>query len=378
MKILVLNAGSSSLKYALYETSAEAAASDSDQLLCEGLVERVTVMADALKTAFADLTPKLGGEAVAGVGHRVVHGGTFPGSLVIDASVESAIDKLSALAPLHNPRALAAYRAARVHVPHATHVAVFDTSFHQTMPRHAYAYAIPPQYLAEKKIRRYGFHGISHRSVALRFAKIHNQPPEQFRLVICHLGNGCSVCAVDRGRSVDTSMGFTPLEGLVMGARSGDIDASALLYLISHEGEDPAKLLKMLNNASGLEAISGVSNDMRDILKAADSGNDRARFAIDIFCYRAKKFIGAYIAAMNGADALIFTAGIGEHSAPVRAGICADLDRLGIAVDPSLNNAASKEIRRVGNSPVAVWVIPTEEQLMIARDTLACIDKLAA
>jgi len=168
-------------------------------------------------------------------------------------------------------------------------------------------------------------------------------------------------------------MGFTPLEGLVMGARSGDIDASALLYMITHEGEDPASLLNMLNNSSGLQAISGVSNDMRDILSAADSGNDRARFAVDAFCYRAKKFIGAYIAAMNGADALIFTAGIGEHSAPVRAGICAGLDQLGIAVDPALNTATSKESRRVGNSRIAVWVVPTEEQLQIARETLACV-----
>jgi len=373
MKILVLNAGSSSLKYALYETSPEAAASDSDQLLGEGLIERVTSMPDALKSAFAQLTPALGGEAVSGVGHRVVHGGTFPGSLIIDAAVEHAIDELSALAPLHNPRSLAAYRAAREHVPDAIHVAVFDTSFHQTLPRHAYAYAIPPKYLEEKKIRRYGFHGISHKSVALRFAKLNGKRPEELRIISCHLGNGCSVCAVDRGRSVDTSMGFTPLEGLVMGARSGDIDASALLYMITHEGEDPASLLNMLNNSSGLQAISGVSNDMRDILSAADSGNDRARFAVDAFCYRAKKFIGAYIAAMNGADALIFTAGIGEHSAPVRAGICAGLDQLGIAVDPALNTATSKESRRVGNSRIAVWVVPTEEQLQIARETLACV-----
>jgi acetate kinase len=378
MKILVLNAGSSSLKYALYETSPEAIASDSDRLLGEGLIERVISMSDALKTAFTDLAPALGGEAVTGVGHRVVHGGTFPGSVIIDASVERAIDELSALAPLHNPHSLAAYRAAREHLPNAVHVAAFDTAFHQTLPRHAFAYAMSPEYLTEKKIRRYGFHGISHRSVALRFAKLHGKPVDQFRLVICHLGNGCSVCAVDRGRSIDTSMGFTPLEGLVMGTRSGDVDASALLYLITHEGEDPATLLHKLNNASGLQAISGVSNDMRDILKAADSGNDRARFAVDMFCYRAKKFIGAYIAAMNGADALIFTAGIGEHSAPVRAGICADLDQLGIAVDPALNSSASHEIRNIGNSRVAVWVIPTEEQLMIARDTVECIDRLGA
>jgi len=364
MKILVLNAGSSSLKYALYEMSP-----DSERLLGEGLVERVTSMADALRTAF----DALGSRDIAGVGHRVVHGGTIPNSVVIDDAVEKKIEELSSLAPLHNPHNLAAYRAAKQHLPDAVHVAVFDTAFHQTLPRHAYAYAAPQDYLNSKKLRRYGFHGISHRSVALRFAKLHGKPPEEFRLVVCHLGNGCSVCAVDRGRSVDTSMGFTPLEGLVMGTRSGDFDASALLHLITREGEDPAALLRMLNQGSGLKAISGVSNDMRDILRAVDEGNDRARFALDMFCYRAKKFIGAYIAAMNGADALIFTGGIGEHAAPVRAGICANLDGLGIAVDPALNNAESKTARRIGQSRVAVWVIPTEEQILIARDTLSCI-----
>ena len=369
MKILVLNAGSSSLKYALYETSPETAASDSDKLLSEGLIERVTSMTDALKAA----STSLAGQTIDGVGHRIVHGGSFPGALVIDANIESAIDDLSALAPLHNPRSLAAYRAAREHWPDAVHVAVFDTAFHQTLPRHAYAYAMPPEYLTEKKIRRYGFHGISHRSVALRFARLQGKSPADFRLIICHLGNGCSVCAVDRGHSVDTSMGFTPLEGLVMGTRSGDVDASALLHLIVREGEDPAALLRTLNNSSGLEAISGISNDMRDILAAADSGNERARFAVDAFCYRAKKFIGAYIAAMNGADALIFTAGIGENSTPIRAGICAGLDQLGIALDPALNAAKSQQSRRIGSSAISVWVIPTEEQLLIARDTLACI-----
>jgi acetate kinase len=377
MKILVLNAGSSSLKYALYETSPEAVASDSDQLLGEGLVERVTSMSDAIKKAFIDLTAALGGEPVTGVGHRVVHGGTFPGSVIINAEVERTIDELSALAPLHNPHSLAAYRAAREHLPNAFHVAAFDTAFHQTLPRHAFSYAIAPEYLSDKKLRRYGFHGISHRSVALRFAKLRGKPVDQLRLVICHLGNGCSVCAVDSGRSIDTSMGFTPLEGLVMGTRSGDVDASALLYLITQEHEDPAGLLHQLNNASGLRAVSGVSSDMRDIVQAADSGDDRARFALDMFCYRAKKFIGAYLAAMNGADALIFTGGIGEHAAPVRAGICANLDRLGIVADPALNYAASHDARQIGHSPVAVWVIPTEEQLMIARDTVECI-KLAA
>jgi acetate kinase len=373
MKILVLNAGSSSLKYALYETSREAAASDSDQLLGEGLIERVISMADALHTAFAALKPMLGNESIAGVGHRVVHGGDFPNSVVIDTAVEQAIDKLSALAPLHNPHNLEACRAAREHLPNAVHVAAFDTAFHQTLPRRAYAYAMPPEYLIEKKIRRYGFHGISHRSVALRYAKIHGASPEQFRVIVCHLGNGCSVCAVDRGRSIDTSMGFMPLEGLVMGTRSGDVDASALLHLIIREGEDPAALLRTLNRDSGLKAISGVSNDMRDVVAAAEAGNQRARLALSTFCYRAKKFIGAYIAAMNGADALIFTGGIGENSTQVRAGICEGLDQLGIAIDPARNNAHSQSPRQIGDSRIAVWVIPTEEQLLIARDTLACI-----
>jgi acetate kinase len=365
MKILVLNAGSSSLKYALYEMSRKA-----ERLLGEGLIERVTSMSDALRAAFDALAPSLGGEAVAGVGHRIVHGGTYPDSVVIDAEVERAIEELSRLAPLHNPHNLAAYRAAKQHLPDAVHVAVFDTAFHQTLPRHAYAYAMEQDYLNARKIRRYGFHGISHRSVALRFAKLHGKPPEEFRLLVCHLGNGCSVCAVDRGRSIDTSMGFTPLEGLVMGTRTGDMDASALLHLILHEGEDPATLLRTLNRGSGLKALSGVSNDMRDILRAVDEGNEKARFALDMFCYRAKKFIGAYIAAMNGADALVFTGGIGEHAAPVRAGICAGLDGLGITIDSTLNNAESKAARRIGASRVAVWVIPTEEQILIARDTL--------
>ena len=233
------------------------------------------------------------------------------------------------------------------------------------------------EYVADKKIRRYGFHGISHRSVSLRFAKIQRKSPADLRLVICHLGNGSSICAVDRGRSIDTSMGFTPLEGLVMGTRSGDVDASALLHLILHAGADPAALLHALNNKSGLLAISGVSNDMRDVLTAADSGNEHAKAAVDAFCYRAKKFIGAYSAAMNGADALVFTAGIGEHSAPIRAGICEGLDRLGIVVDPALNQAKSTTARCIGHSPISVWVVPTEEQLLIARDTLAAVTAIS-
>jgi acetate kinase len=362
MRILVLNAGSSSLKYSLYDSGA-------DQLVADGEVGRAGNMDDALKTAF----DRLPAEPVDGVGHRIVHGGTFSGPMIIDDKLERAIDTLSELAPLHNPRCLEAYRAAREHLPHAIHVAVFDTAFHQSQPRRAYSYAMAPEYLEEKKLRRYGFHGISHHSVALRYAALCGKPLAELRLIICHLGNGCSVCAVEHGRSIDTSMGFTPLEGLVMGTRSGDVDAGALLHLIIHHLEDPAALLHTLNNESGLAAVSGVSNDMRDIVKAAEEGNDRARFALEIFCYRAKKFIGSYLAAMNGADALIFTGGVGEHSAPVRAGICAGLGELGIAVDNALNEAPRIEARFIGKSRVAVWVVPTEEDLLIARETLALL-----
>ena len=331
MTVLVLNAGSSSLKYDLWQT-------DPEKMLSRDSIERVGSMADALKAAFK----KLGNVAIDAVGHRIVHGGDiFHSAVVIDAEVEKQIEELCILAPLHNPHNLEGVRAARAHLPNVTHVAVFDTAFHCTLPPHAYAYGLPYEYLEQKKIRRYGFHGISHRYIASCF------PPDH-RVISCHLGNGCSVCAIDHGKSIDTSMGFTPLEGLVMGTRSGDVDAGAILHLITHEKEDPSKVLLMLNEDSGLKGLSGISNDMRDVLKASAEGNQRAKLAFDTFCYRVKKYIGAYLAVMNGADTLVFTGGIGENSAETRERICTGLE-------------------------VPVQVIAAQEELMIARDTRGLI-----
>jgi acetate kinase len=379
MKVLVLNAGSSSLKFDLFD--AEIDESRPERLLGKGEIARVADMGEALREAFDRLAPLLGGEPVEAVGHRVVHGGDlFHESVIIDGGVEKEIESLCSLAPLHNPHNLEAFRAARTHLPDATHVAVFDTAFHFTLPPQAYAYGLPYEYLTEKKIRRYGFHGISHRYVSWRFAQIHGKTRDDYRMITCHLGNGCSVCAVDRGKSIDTSMGFTPLEGLLMGTRSGDVDAGAIIHLITHENVPPAELLGILNGKSGLKGLSGVSNDMRDVLRAAaesesESSQARAQLAVDIFCYRVRKYIGAYLAAMNGADVLIFTAGIGEHAPAIRARICAGLDNLGIAIDERENQVESKEARRIGNSKIPVWIVPTEEELLIARDTLRCIRK---
>jgi acetate kinase len=369
VKILVLNAGSSSLKFDLFDM-------DSERLLYKGEVERVSSLADALKSAFE----QLGDATIDAVGHRIVHGGDkLYESVIIDAEIEKEIESLCSLAPLHNPHNLEAYRAARAHfsdaMPTVRHVAVFDTAFHHTMPPRAFTYGLPYEDLTEKKIRRYGFHGISHRYVSERFAELHSGTPADYRLITCHLGNGCSICAVDRGRSVDTSMGFTPLEGLIMGTRSGDVDAGAILYLITHEHEAAGDLLHKLNSDSGLKGLSGVSNDMRDLLREADAGNQRASLAVDAFCYRAKKYIGAYLAAMNGADALIFTAGIGENATPIRARICEGLESLGIAIDPRANQSSGGEARQIGYSAIPVWIVPTNEELLIARDTLCCISQ---
>jgi acetate kinase len=362
MNILVLNAGSSSLKFDLFEHP--------DRLLAHGLVERVASMAAAIDGVFE----RIAGQPVDAVGHRVVHGGDrYQASVIIDDQVEKAIDELAALAPLHNPHNLEGIRAARAKLPNVTHVAAFDTAFHHTLPPRAYTYALPYRYLTEMKVRRYGFHGISHRYVSSRFAEIHGKEPAAYRLITCHLGNGCSVCAVDQGKSLDTSMGFTPLEGLVMGTRSGDVDAGAILYLMTQEKRAPLDVLHMLNSESGLQGLSGVSNDMRDVLAAAQAGNERALLAVETFCYRVRKYIGAYLAAMNGADALIFTGGIGENAPEIRARICAGMDALGISIDPTLNAAASKQDRPVSHSSIGVWVVPTQEELLIARDTYACI-----
>lgn len=370
MKILVLNAGSSSLKFHLFEVSPETITADSEQVLAQGVVERVSTMPDALRELFR----KIDGVKVEAVGHRVVHGGDrYHESVVFDNDVEKVIEDLSIMAPLHNPHNLEAYRAVREHLPDVPQVAVFDTAFHHTLPPRAYVYGLPYEYLTEKKIRRYGFHGISHRYVSWRFARLHGKQRADYRMITCHLGNGCSVCAIEHGRSIDTSMGFTPLEGLIMGTRSGDVDAGAVMYLIRHEGMEPRALAHVLNGASGIKGISGVSNDMRDVLRAAEEGNERAALAVDAFCYRVRKYIGTYLAAMNGADTLIFTGGIGENAAAIRARICEGLTNLGIEIDPARNERPSKEDREIGSGKIPVWVVPTDEELLIARDTLRCI-----
>jgi acetate kinase len=373
MKILVLNAGSSSLKFNLFEGSAEAIEANSEKVLAHGEAQRVTSMADALESVFA----QIGGTVVDAVGNRVVHGGDkFYESVIIDAGVEKEIEDLSVLAPLHNPHNLEAFREARKRLPNVPQVAVFDTAFHHTLPPHAFVYGLPWEYLTEKKIRRYGFHGISHRYVSWRFAELHHKKRSDYRMITCHLGNGCSVCAIEHGKSIDTSMGFTPLEGLVMGTRSGDVDAGAVLHLINHERQDPALLLRVLNGASGLKGISGISNDMRDLLRESAAGNERAALAIDVFCYRVRKYIGMYLAAMDGADVLIFTGGIGENSPAIRDRICQGLGNLGIAVDTAANTPDSSRPRAIGGSKIPVWVVPTDEELLIARDTLRCILKI--
>ncbi|MGE5569893.1 MAG: acetate/propionate family kinase, partial [Rhodospirillales bacterium] len=314
MRVLVLNAGSSSVKYQLIETSLELMAANQDRVLARGLVDRIgeTVPdhAAAIRIVLAQLS---GCGEIEAVGHRIVHGGAFFSAPVrIDSEVAERIRECSELAPLHNPHHLSSYFASRDLLPEAAHVAVFDTAFHQTLPPAAYTYGLPYELCAKYKLRRYGFHGTSHRYVSLRYAQLQGRPPEDFKLITCHLGNGCSISAIDRGRSVDTSMGLTPLEGLLMGTRSGDTDPAAALHLMMHGGLSPGEMDSLLNQRSGLLGISGISNDMRTLVEHARRGDSRAALAIDVFCYRIRKYIGAYFAALNGADAVIFTGGIGE------------------------------------------------------------------
>ena len=382
MKVLVLNSGSSTLKYQLFETSLELMAANQDRMLTRGIVDRIgDAVADhtaAVGIALRRLTDGPVGnlEEIQAVGHRIVHGGDYFSQPVrIDDSVVERIRECAVLAPLHNPPNLSTYEACRERMPGAAHVAVFDTAFHQTLAPAAYTYGLPYEVCARYKVRRYGFHGTSHRYVALRFAQIQRRPLEEFKLVTCHLGNGCSMCAIDRGRSIDTSMGLTPLEGLLMGTRAGDTDLGAALYLMQWEKLDTGQMDALLNHSSGLAGISGVSNDMRTLLESAGQGNPRAQLAIDVFCYRIRKYIGAYFAALNGADAVVFTAGIGENAPAIRAQACESLDALGIRIDPARNASArgvEAEISAAG-AATGVWVIPTNEELLIGRDTVRCL-----
>jgi acetate kinase len=403
MNILVLNVGSSTLKFQLIATSKDAIANDTDRRLARGQVERIggeavlTLEASgkgpirttaslrdhaaAIEHVIGWITSEesgvpLGSVAdIEAVGHRVVHGGErFSHSTRIDDEVRRALEDLIELAPLHNPHNLRGIAAARAVLgPGIPQVAVFDTAFHQTLPEVAYLYAIPYQLYRRYRVRRYGFHGTSHRSVAYRYRQLTGKTREATNIMTVHLGNGASACAIVGGNSVDTSMGFTPLEGLVMGTRSGDVDPAILDFVAEKEGHSLRDVESLLNKHAGLLGVSGLTADMRELLaEEHEHGDRRARLAIDLFCYRVKKYLGAYLAAMNGADAIVFTGGIGENSAEIRKRICARLDWFGIAVDESRNQemTGGKEGRvdRDG-SRVQLWVIPTDEELLIARDS---------
>jgi len=401
MKVLVINCGSSSLKYQLFDMTDES-------VLAKGLVERiglegaqlihqpvaknkekyetVTEMKDHEKAIQLVLEALVDGEKgvisgmeeINSVGHRVVHGGeAFASSVLIDDAVMKAIKDNVSLAPLHNPPNIMGIEACQKLMPGVKQVAVFDTAFHQTIPKHAYMYGIPYEYYEKYKIRRYGFHGTSHKYVTERAAVMLKKPLEELNLISCHLGNGASIAAVMNGKSVDTSMGFTPLEGLMMGTRSGDIDPHIVSFLIENENWTAEQASNFLNKQCGVLGVSGVSSDFRDIESAAVDGNDRAQLALDRFAYIVKKYIGSYTAVMNGADAVIFTAGLGENSAQMRAMICENLQALGIEVDKDKNATRGVEADvSKASAKVKVLVIPTNEELMIARDTYTIIDAM--
>ena len=403
MNVLVLNAGSATLKFQVVRTDAAAIAGDGDVKLARGQIERIggeavittrgmqgpsrTLTAPlrdaraAVDWVVAHVTSPEAGTSLASradiqaVGHRVVHGGEqFTTSVRIDDSVLRGIEANIELAPLHNPHNLRGIEAARAALGDGIpQVAVFDTSFHGTLPEHAYLYAIPYAMYRRHKVRRYGFHGTSHRSIAWRFRHLTGRSREQVRIITLHLGNGCSACAIVNGRSIDTSMGFTPLEGLVMGTRSGDIDAALLDYIAAKEGLTLPGVEALLNKQSGLLGVSGLTNDMRDLLAEAHEHQDRrAMLAIDIFCYRARKYIGSYLAAMGGADAVVFAGGVGENAAEIRARILTGMEWAGLHVDSARNLALTGG--REGKfstdaSSLEAWVVPTDEELLIARDT---------
>jgi acetate kinase len=373
MRILVLNCGSSSVKFQLIETSPAQVESSTDRVLERGALDSAT-SGEAAEAAIDAMLK--GSGPIDAVGHRFVHGGErFSRPVAITEEIAREIEALNELAPLHNPHNLQGYQAARRALPGVPQVAVFDTAFHQTLEPHAYLYALPHELYARHQVRRYGFHGTSHHYMALRYARLRQAPPERFKIVSCHLGNGCSMCAIDGGRSIDTSMGFTPLEGLIMGTRAGDIDAAAVLHLMAREGLDLEAAGELLNKRSGLAGLSGLSHDFRTLAEAAAGGHQRARLAIDAFCYRIRKYIGAYLAALNGADAVVFTGGIGENQPAVRAQVCEPMGALGIAVDPDRNQAAVGREMKISpdEARMEVWVIPTHEELLIARETMLCV-----
>ena len=396
MKILVLNCGSSSLKYQLIDM-------DNESVLAKGLCERIGIdgsklthkptgkedyvvespMKDhqiAVKLVLDALTDKDHGvitdiKEISAVGHRVLHAGqVYSDSIVVNEDVKRVIRECFDLGPLHNPANLIGIEACEAAMPGVPQVAVFDTAFGQSMPKKAYLYAIPYEYYEKYGIRRYGFHGTSHSFVSKRVAEIVGKPYNATKTIVCHLGNGASVSAVLNGESVDTSMGLTPLEGLVMGTRSGDIDPAIMEFIAKKENLDIAGIMNVLNKKSGVEGVSGVSSDFRDLEAAAKAGNKRAELAIDVFAYRVAKYVGAYTAAMNGVDNIVFTAGIGENCALVRTKVCSYLGYLGITIDEEANGKRGEEIViSTPDSKVKVLVVPTNEELAIARETVALV-----
>ena len=395
MNVLVINCGSSSLKFQLIN-------SDTEAVLAKGLCERIGIdgrltyqpeggekttedkampthteaiqyVIDALTDAKRGVVASL--DEIGAVGHRVVHGGEkFASSAVITDEMIKAVEECNDLAPLHNPANLIGIDACQKLMPNTPMVAVFDTAFHQTMPEEAYMYGLPYEYYEKYKVRRYGFHGTSHSFVSKRTAEIMNKPYNEVKTIVCHLGNGASICAVKNGKSVDTSMGLTPLEGLVMGTRSGDIDPAILEFLAKKEDMDITALMNMLNKKSGVHGVSGISSDFRDLTAGAEAGNNRAKVAIEMFAYRVAKYVGSYVAAMNGVDAIAFTAGIGENVCHVREKVCAYLEYLGITLDKEANAIRGEEVLiSTPDSKVKVYVVPTNEELAIARETVALV-----
>ena len=396
MKILVINCGSSSLKFQLID-------SDTESVLAKGLCERIGIDGRLVYTpnggekSSSDLAMPTHTEAIQyvldaltdsergviselseidAVGHRVVHGGEkFTGSVLIDESVEEYIRECSALAPLHNPANLIGIEACRKLMPNTPMSAVFDTAFHQTMPVKAYMYGLPIEYYEKYKVRKYGFHGTSHSYVSKRTAEILGIPYDNSKIIVCHLGNGASVSAVMNGRCVDTSMGLTPLEGLVMGTRSGNIDPSVIEFIAHKENKSIDEIMHILNKESGVLGLSGgISSDFRDIDSAADNGNKYAKDALDIFYYSVAKYIGSYVAAMNGVDAIAFTAGVGENDTRTRQSICEYLGYLGAKIDEDANNVRGREaIISTEDSAVKLLAVPTNEELAIARETVSLL-----
>ncbi len=400
MKILVLNCGSSSIKYKLYDM-------DDESVLAQGGVERIGIEGAFLKLTLPNgekkqimhdmpdhkegvnfvfqtlLDPELGAisslDEIDAVGHRIVQGGDlFEKSCLVDQKVEEGIESLCDLAPVHNAGHLKGIRAVDHLMPNVPQVTVFDNAFHSTMPAYAYLYAVPYEIYEKYHVRRYGFHGTSHRYVSHRVAEIMGRDIRDLKIITCHIGNGASVAAIKDGKVMDTSMGLTPLAGVMMGSRSGDIDASAVTYIMDKLGKTPQQMADYLNKESGVLGISGISSDMRDVEAAAKEGNERAKLALQMYAYRIKKYIGAYAAAMGGVDVIVWTAGVGENQTGMRAEACEGLEFLGIEIDREKNAAvrSREELISTPESKVKVYVVPTDEEIVIARDTMEIVKGL--